>query len=115
MAALIMFFSKSLLRHPQNRSDVSQLTGTSAFTPVLCDPEHGKSIVAPDSISRVVFCTGQIYFALCKRREALGLRDVAITRLEQLHPFPWAEVKENLQKYPSAKTFVWAQEEHHNG
>ncbi|OAQ69392.1 2-oxoglutarate dehydrogenase E1 component, mitochondrial precursor [Purpureocillium lilacinum] len=112
---LVMFFSKSLLRHPQNRSDVSQLTGTSAFTPVLCDPEHGKSIVAPDSISRVVFCTGQIYFALCKRREALGLRDVAITRLEQLHPFPWAEVKENLQKYPSAKTFVWAQEEHHNG
>ncbi|KAJ6445334.1 amino-acid permease inda1 [Purpureocillium lavendulum] len=112
---LIIFFSKSLLRHPQNRSDIVQLTGSSAFAPVIRDPEHGKAIDSPEAISRVIFCTGQVYFALCKRREALGLRDVAITRLEQLHPFPWAEVKDNMEKYPNAKTVVWAQEEHHNG
>jgi 2-oxoglutarate dehydrogenase E1 component len=53
--------------------------------------------------------------ALKKRREALDLRGVAITRIEEIHPFPWAEVKENLQKYPNAKTVVWAQEEHYNG
>ncbi|UNI23704.1 Oxoglutarate dehydrogenase (succinyl-transferring) [Purpureocillium takamizusanense] len=112
---LIIFFSKSLLRHPQNRSTVSQLMGSSAFAPVISDPEHGKSIDAPESISRVIFCTGQVYFALCKRRESLGLRNVAITRLEQLHPFPWVEVMDNVRQYPNAKAFVWAQEEHHNG
>ncbi|POR30983.1 Uncharacterized protein TPAR_08797 [Tolypocladium paradoxum] len=114
-AALIIFFSKSLLRHPLVRSDIHELTGSSAFKPVLSDPEHNQSIDNPQSISRVIFCTGQVYAALQKHRQAKGLRDVAITRIEQLHPFPWAEVKENMEMYPNAKTIVWAQEEHYNG
>jgi len=36
---------------------------------------------------------------------------VAITRVEQLHPFPWAQLKENLDSYPNARDIVWAQEE----
>lgn len=115
MIALIIHFSKSLLRHPLVRSGIPELTGSTAFSPVLGDPEHGKTIDQPEQISRVILCTGQVYMALKKRREALGSRDVALTRIEELHPFPWAEVKENLEMYPNARTVVWAQEEHYNG
>ncbi|VUC28256.1 unnamed protein product [Clonostachys rosea] len=112
---LIIFFSKSLLRHPLVRSEVSELTGASAFKPVLSDPDHDITINKPEAIERVIYCSGQVYFALKKRRETLGLKDVAITRIEQLHPFPWGEVKENLELYPNARSVVWAQEEHYNG
>ncbi|OHW93440.1 alpha-ketoglutarate dehydrogenase complex subunit [Colletotrichum incanum] len=112
---LIIFFSKSLLRHPLARSSVQDLTGDLTFRPVLTDPEHGASILPKDEIRRVILCSGQVYAALHKHREAMGIKDVAITRLEELHPFPWAEVKENLESYPGAETIVWAQEEPYNG
>lgn len=113
--ALVIFFSKSLLRHPLARSDIAEFSGSTAFQPVLSDPEHGNTIESPEAISRVIFCSGQVYATLKKHREAEGIRDVAITRIEELHPFPWAEVKANLDMYPNAKTIVWAQEEHYNG
>lgn len=113
--ALVIFFSKSLLRHPLTRSNISELTGTSTFQPVLEDPEHGSSIDEPSSISRVILCSGQVYATLHKHRLDNGIRDCAITRIEEIHPFPWAEVKANLEKYPNAKSIVWAQEEHYNG
>ena len=56
-------------------------------------------------------CTGQVYAALQKYRAEKGIDDVAITRVEQLHPFPWEQLRENLDQYPNAKTIVWAQEE----
>lgn len=112
---MIVLFSKSLLRHPLTRSNLSELTGTTTFQPVLGDTEHGKSINDPESISRVILCSGQVYAALHKHREAHGIRDTAITRIEEIHPFPWAEVKANLDQYPNAETIVWAQEEHYNG
>ncbi|WYZ35134.1 hypothetical protein EsH8_I_001410 [Colletotrichum jinshuiense] len=112
---LIIFFSKSLLRHPLARSSVQELSGESSFQPVLPDPEHGGSIVPREEISRVILCSGQVYASLHKYREAKGIKDVAITRIEELHPFPWAEVKQNLDSYPAAKTVVWCQEEPYNG
>ncbi|KAH6984546.1 thiamine diphosphate-binding protein [Ilyonectria sp. MPI-CAGE-AT-0026] len=114
---LVIFFSKSLLRHPICKSDVSEFTDPSAtFQPVLADPAHeAGEIESPESISRVIICSGQIYASLVKQRVTLGLRDTAITRIEELHPFPWREVKANLDKYPSAQSVVWAQEEHYNG
>lgn len=56
-------------------------------------------------------CTGQVYAALHKYREANGHNKTAITRVEQLNPFPWQQLKENLDSYPNAKTIVWCQEE----
>ncbi|KAF4815678.1 2-oxoglutarate dehydrogenase [Colletotrichum siamense] len=112
---LIIFFSKSLLRHPLARSSVEDLTGTSTFQPVLSDPEHGNSISPPEEINRVILCSGQVYASLHKHREAKGIKNTAITRIEELHPFPWAEVKENLDSYPNAQTIVWCQEEPYNG
>lgn len=59
----------------------------------------------------MVLCTGQVYAALHKYRADNKINNVAITRVEQLNPFPWAQLKENLDGYPNAKTIVWAQEE----
>ena len=110
--ALILFFSKNLLRHPTARSNLDEFTGNSHFQWVLADPAHQTGgIVAHDEIQRVVLCTGQVYAQLVKEREARGVRDVAITRLEQLHPFPWQLLRENLDGYPNAQDIIWCQEE----
>ena len=52
-----------------------------------------------------------MYVHLHKYRKERNLRNVAITRIEQLNPFPWAQLKENLDGYKNAKTIVWCQEE----
>ncbi|KAI9726281.1 MAG: 2-oxoglutarate dehydrogenase E1 component [Chrysothrix sp. TS-e1954] len=109
---LILFFSKSLLRHPLARSDLSDFTGNSHFQWIIPDPAHASSdIKPPEEIERVIMCTGQVYTALHKHRAQNKLTDTAITRVEQLNPFPWQLLKENLDMYPNAKTIVWAQEE----
>ncbi|KAJ5823357.1 Dehydrogenase E1 component [Penicillium robsamsonii] len=108
---LVIFFSKSLLRHPLARSDIEALNGESHFQWIIPDEGHGTAIDAPEKIERVILCSGQVYAALLKHREANGIRNTAITRIEQLHPFPWAQLKENLDSYPNAKDIVWAQEE----
>ncbi|EED24219.1 alpha-ketoglutarate dehydrogenase complex subunit Kgd1, putative [Talaromyces stipitatus ATCC 10500] len=108
---LIIFFSKSLLRHPIARSDIEEFTGDSHFRWIIPDEAHGTSIDEPEKIERVIMCSGQVYAALIKHREANGIRNTAITRVEQLNPFPWAQLKENLDSYPNAKDIVWAQEE----
>lgn len=110
---MILFFSKSLLRHPIARSNLDEFTGDSHFQWIVPDPAHATNeIDAPEQIERVILCSGQIYAALVKHRATLGLRNVAITRIEQLHPFPWAQLRDNLDNmYPNAQTIVWAQEE----
>ena len=112
LLALILFFSKSLLRHPIARSDIEEFVGDSQFQWVIADPAHKTGeIKSNDEIDRVILCTGQVYAALAKHRADNKIDNVAITRIEQLHPFPWEQLKENLDSYPNAKTIVWAQEE----
>lgn len=113
LIALIIFFSKSLLRHPLARSNIEDFTGPEAqFQWIIEDTEHQTgSIKKPEEIERVVLCSGQVYAALHKHRVDNKIDDVAITRIEQLNPFPWQQLKENLDKYPNAKTVVWCQEE----
>ncbi|KAF2137577.1 uncharacterized protein K452DRAFT_235498 [Aplosporella prunicola CBS 121167] len=109
---LILFFSKSLLRHPMARSNIEDFTGDSHFEALIRDPGHQNGEIAPnEEIDRVVLCTGQVYTSLVKHRQENGLKNTAITRLEQLHPFPWAQLKDNLDSYPNAKNIVWCQEE----
>ena len=108
---LILFFSKSLLRHPIARSPIENFTGDSHFQWIIPDPEHGTGIDAPENIERVILCSGQVYAALHKHRMDKNIRDAAVTRIEQLNPFPWAQLQENLDMYPNAKNIVWAQEE----
>lgn len=108
---LVIFFSKSLLRHPLARSDIEELDGESHFQTIIPEKAGETAIDAPEKIERVILCSGQVYAALTKHREANGIRNTAITRIEQLHPFPWGELKENLDSYPNAKDIVWCQEE----
>lgn len=107
-----MFFSKSLLRHPLARSPIEEFVGDSHFQWIIPDPEHVTGgISSPEEIQRVILCSGQVYVALHKHRASKEIKDTAITRIEQLNPFPWAQLKENLDMYPNAKTIVWCQEE----
>ncbi|KAK6433523.1 2-oxoglutarate dehydrogenase E1 component [Oleoguttula sp. CCFEE 5521] len=112
---LIQFFSKSLLRHPLSRSPIEDFTGESHFQWIIPDPAHNSEAtfkLAPkEEIDRVILCTGQVFAALFKHREANNLTTTAITRIEQLNPFPWAQLRDNLDSYPNAKTIVWCQEE----
>jgi 2-oxoglutarate dehydrogenase E1 component len=109
---LIIFFSKSLLRHPLARSSVDELTGESQFQWIIPDMEHATgALKSPDQIDRVILCSGQVWAALHKYREDNKIDNVALTRIEQLNPFPWHQLRENLDMYPNAKTVVWAQEE----
>jgi len=109
---LILFFSKSLLRHPIARSDIEEFVGNSQFRWIIPDPAHESgAIKSNEEIDRVILCTGQVYAALTKYRADQAIDNVAITRIEQLHPFPWEQLRENLDQYPNAKTIVWAQEE----
>lgn len=85
--------------------------GEAKFHPVTPDPRHRDPTFNADSIKRVIYCTGQVYFALEKYRETQGITETAITRVEQLHPFPWQEVHGNLQQYPNVSDIVWCQEE----
>ena len=112
---LISFFSKSLLRHPLARSPIEDFTGESHFQWIIPDPMHAEGAefqIAPhDQIDRVILCSGQVFAALFKYRQQNDLKNTAITRIEQLNPFPWAQLQENLDSYPNAKTVVWCQEE----
>ncbi|KAL1629067.1 2-oxoglutarate dehydrogenase E1 component [Neofusicoccum ribis] len=109
---LVLFFSKSLLRHPMARSDIDEFTDDSHFQWLVPDPAHETNEIAPkDEIERVVICTGQVWGALWQYRQEHGLKNTAITRIEQLHPFPWAQLRDNLDSYPNAKNIVWCQEE----
>jgi 2-oxoglutarate dehydrogenase E1 component len=108
----MLFFSKSLLRHPLARSNIENFTEDTHFQWIIPDPGHKTdAVVAHDEVDRVILCSGQVYAALVKHRESHGLKNAAITRIEQLNPFPWAQLKENLDSYPNAKDIVWCQEE----
>ncbi|KAI8986854.1 2-oxoglutarate dehydrogenase E1 component [Trametes punicea] len=106
---LILFFSKSLLRHPKARSELSEMVGDTHFLRYLPDP-HPDNLVAPEKIRRHILCTGQVYHNLIQEREDRGINDVAISRLEQISPFPYDLLTPHLDKYPNAD-LLWCQEE----
>jgi len=65
-------------------------------------------------VTRIVFCSGKVYFDLLKSRRESKVESVAIVRIEQLYPFPSEEYEAILQKYPNAREIVWCQEEPQN-
>jgi len=68
----------------------------------------------PDTVRRVVFCSGKVYFDLVDTRNEQHLTDVAIVRIEQLYPFPVAEYEAAVTAWPNATDIVWCQEEPKN-
>jgi 2-oxoglutarate dehydrogenase E1 component len=106
---LVLFTPKSLLRFPASFSPLEELT-RGGFRTVLDDPETADRSL----VSRVLLCSGKIYYDLRNAREQRKANAVAIVRLEQLYPFPGDALRETLARYESARDFMWVQEEPHN-
>jgi 2-oxoglutarate dehydrogenase E1 component len=67
--------------------------------------------VNPQNVTRVNFCSGKIYYELLAERNKRNRLDVALVRVEQLYPFPLAQLQAITDRYPNAETFAWVQEE----
>jgi 2-oxoglutarate dehydrogenase E1 component len=73
-------------------------------------PEDSTELLPKPQVEKLVFCSGQVYYALARAREANQLKNVAIARVEQISPFPFDLVQQQASAYPNAE-IVWAQEE----
>lgn len=107
---LALFFSKQLLRHPLARSELSEFT-EGGFQWIIEDIEHGKSIGTKEETKKLVLLSGQVYTALHKKRESLGDKTTAFLKVEELHPFPFAQLRDSLNSYPNLEEIIWCQEE----
>ena len=117
---LILMTPKSLLRHKRVVSGLEEFGPGSSFHRILWDdaqsktPEQraGEKIkLKPDAgIRRVVMCSGKVYYDLYDAREAAGIDDVYLLRVEQLYPFPLKALVHELSRFPNAD-LVWCQEE----
>jgi 2-oxoglutarate dehydrogenase E1 component len=105
---LVVMTPKSLLRLPAAVSPVSEFA-TGHFREVL-----DNSSANQDQVTRVLVCSGKVYYDLAKKREELGTQAVAILRLEQLYPWPEAQLAAALGRFRRAREWVWVQEESQN-
>ncbi len=112
-APLVIFTPKSLLRHPKAASQVEEFT-SGTFKEVIDDP---IACERPDDVRRVIACTGKVYYDLkeerAKRFEGRE-HEVALVRVEQIYPWPEAELTEIFGRYGNAESRVWCQEEPRN-
>ncbi|HEY0365418.1 MAG TPA: multifunctional oxoglutarate decarboxylase/oxoglutarate dehydrogenase thiamine pyrophosphate-binding subunit/dihydrolipoyllysine-residue succinyltransferase subunit, partial [Pyrinomonadaceae bacterium] len=106
---LVVMTPKSLLRLPAATSSIEELA-RGGFQPLIDDAE----IADRDAVTRVVLCSGKVYYDLVEARKKSNERNVALVRLEQFYPFPLHSLRDTLAKYPNAKELVWAQEEPQN-
>ena len=102
---LVVMSPKSLLRHPRVKSTMEELANGS-FQPII--PDHD---VVPAEVTKVVLCSGKLYYELLEEREKLEANDVAIVRIEQLYPLDDIAIKDETAKYANATQYIWAQEE----
>ena len=104
---LIVMSPKSLLRHPRAISPLDDFK-SGGFKEVIAD-----GYVSTRSVKRVILCSGKVYYDLLEKQEKDKRKDVALIRIEQLHPFPKTQVDKLLAKYKKAE-FFWLQEEPEN-
>ena len=105
----IVMTPKSLLRH---KLSVSPLQALSEERFLRIIPEVDE--IAPEAVSRLVLCSGKVYFDLLEARREQGLDQVAIVRIEQLYPFPIRRYAALIEEFPGLQDVVWCQEEPQN-
>jgi 2-oxoglutarate dehydrogenase E1 component len=105
---LVIMTPKSLLRLPQATNRIEHLSETQ-FYPVLGEPR-----VDLDKVTRLILCTGKIYYDLVGHQSRPGNETVAVGRVELLYPFPEGQILELVQTYPNLREVVWVQEEPRN-
>jgi 2-oxoglutarate dehydrogenase E1 component len=107
---MVVMTPKSLLRHPSAMSTPEELA-TGRLQLVLDDPTlPGER----EEVTRLILCSGKIYYDLVGHEERAAARNVAVGRVELLYPFPKKEIQELFGSYPNLKEIVWAQEEPKN-
>jgi multifunctional 2-oxoglutarate metabolism enzyme len=106
---LVIMTPKSLLRLPQATSAIADLAESSRFEPVLEEPG-----IDEQPVTRLVLCTGKIYYDLVGHSERQDNERVAIGRVELLYPFPEQNIKNLMSLYPKLEEVVWVQEEPRN-
>jgi 2-oxoglutarate dehydrogenase E1 component len=107
---LVITTPKSMLRAKEFMSGLAEMGPRTTFHRVF--GESGE-LVADDKVRRVVLCSGKVYFDLLKARQERKIKDIALIRIEQLHPFPSPVLSEVLARYRNADV-VWCQEEPQN-
>ena len=107
---LIIMTPKSLLRNKDATSPVSEFT-KGEFKTVIGELDES---IDPKKVTRVIACSGKVYYDLVKAREAKKQTDVALIRVEQLYPFPHKAFATEMKKYPKATEIVWCQDEPQN-
>ena len=114
---LILMTPKSLLRHKLAVSDAEDFTTGSSFHRVLWDDAqkgHSETELKPDEqIRRVVMCSGKVYYDLLEARDAAGIDDIYLLRIEQYYPFPAISLVKELERFKGAE-MIWCQEEPKN-
>ncbi|WP_099827219.1 2-oxoglutarate dehydrogenase E1 component [Oceaniglobus indicus] len=114
---LILMTPKSLLRHKMavNKAEDFQ-TGSSFHRVLWDDAQYGNSdmtLQPDDKIRRVVLCSGKVYYDLLEKRDAEGLDDIYLLRIEQFYPFPALSLVKELERFKQAE-MIWCQEEPKN-
>jgi len=109
---LVVMSPKSLLRHRLVKSNIEDFLPGTRFQRLL--PDTGTGILEADKVRKIVLCSGKVYYDLLAAREQKGVDDVVISRVEQISPFPFDLVQEEIKKYPNAQV-TWCQEEPKNG
>jgi len=106
---LVVMTPKSLLRLPAAASQLDDLVlGT--FRTVLWDRDR----TWPERVTRLVLCSGKIYYDIIASPRRAATPHVKIGRVELLYPFPGAEIGEYARRYPNLREVVWVQEEPRN-
>jgi 2-oxoglutarate decarboxylase len=106
---LVVMTPKSLLRLPQAASSITDMAEGTSFGPVLAEPG-----VQDDQVTRLVLCTGKIYYDLVGHPERPSHLGLAVARVELLYPFPEGQILELLERYPNLREVLWVQEEPRN-
>ena len=106
---LVVMTPKSLLRHPNAVSPLSEFVGDTAFQHVIDDLS-----VDAAGVGRILLCSGKVYYDLEAARSEAQRDDVAILRLEQLYPYRDEVLEALLARYPKEAPLVWVQEEPEN-
>jgi len=106
---LVVMTPKSLLRLPQATSTIADLAEGTHFQPVLAEPG-----VDNEQVTRLVLCTGKIYYDLVGHSERASHPGLAVGRVELLYPFPEGQILELMNSYPNLSEVLWVQEEPRN-
>ena len=106
---LIIMSPKSLLRHKLATSPITELSD-GQFQAAIGEIDE----INPASVTRLLFCSGKVYYDLLEKRREKKIENIAIARVEQLFPFPQQEVKNIIKTYTNLKEIVWVQEEPKN-